>query len=260
MTRTSTVVWSLIGAVVFLLGVLGAVYGPGVYREGKALVGPIVEMAKSEERLAALNTEMPFEKSADGSVGGDRFSVFLDIRRALLPRYLEWQSLERQLEEHGGEDWESAKEVLSAIQGVMTLQIETLQAHGMSPAEFIWIENLAYITWAETVEGALEASAVTEKLRETTVADKEAMADLERRFGTSRATREFATRLDHRLQTLDNPGPPTVEGVSKATSLLFWEHRDELADLDLAAYSELHGVLRGNNSVNINIDGEGEDY
>ncbi len=258
MTRTSTVVWSLIGAVVFLLGVLGAVYGPGMYREGKALVGPIVDIAQSEERLAALNTEMPFEKSADGTVADDRFSVFLDIRRDLLPRYLEWQSLERDLEEHGGEDWESAMEVLTAIQGVMTLQIETLQAHGMSPAEFSWIENLSYVRWTETVEDALEASAVTEKLRETTVADKEAMVGLERRFGSSRATREFVTRLDQRLQTLDNPGPPAVEGVSEETSLLFWEHRDELADLDLAAYSELHGILRGNNSVNINIDGEGE--
>ena len=258
MTRTSTVVWSLIGAVVLLLGVLGAVYGPAMYREGKALVGPIVDIAQSEERLAALNTEMPFEKPADGSVDDGRFSVFLEIRRDLLPRYLEWQELERELEDHGGEDWGSAMEVLSAIQGVMTLQIKTLQAHGMSPAEFIWIERLAYVTWGEKVEVALEASAVTEKLRSTTVEDKEAMAVLEQRFGSSRATRDFVARLDQRLQSLDNPGPPKVEGVSEATSQLFWEHRDELVDLDLAAYSELHGILRGNDNVNINIDGEGE--
>ena len=101
----------------------------------------------------------------------------------------------------------------------------------------------------------IETSAVTEKVRETTFADMEALADLEGRFGSSRTTKEFTALLERRLQSLDNPDPPTVEGVSYATSALFWEHREELADLDLAAYSELHGVLRGN-EVNIKIDGE----
>ena len=255
MTRTSTVVWSLIGTVIAVLGILGLIYGPGMYRQGKAIIGPIVDIAQSEERLTALNTEIPFDESADGNVGEDRFSIFLDIRRELLPRYLEWQSIERQLEKQGQEDWGSAMEVLVAIQGVMTLQIETLQAHGMSPAEFVWIEDLAYVTWAERVEDAIETSAVTETLRETTVADIKFLAELERRYGSSRATGEFAVLLDQRLQSLDNPGPPTVEGVSDATSSLFWVHREELDDLDLAAYSELHGVLRGN-EVNIKIDGE----
>ncbi len=69
MTRTSTVVWSLIGLVVVILGILGAVYGPEMYREGKAIVGPIVDIAQSEDRLAALNTEMPFAVSG----GRDRW-------------------------------------------------------------------------------------------------------------------------------------------------------------------------------------------
>lgn len=258
MTRTSTIVWSLVGGVILVLGILGAIYGPGLYRDGKAIVGPIVDIAKSEERLAALNTQMPFDENADGTVGADRFSVFLDIRRELLPRYLEWQELERKLEQHGQEDWGSAMEVLTAIQGVMTMQIETLQNHGMSPAEFVWIEDLAYVTWAENVEDAIEKSAVAETLQAVTAADREALTELEGRFGSSRTTREFAAHLDRRLQTLDNPGPPTVEGVTDATSALFWEHREELSEVDLAAYSELHGILRGRNDVNVRIDGEGE--
>jgi len=258
MTRTSSVVWSLIGTVIAVLGILGLIYGPGMYRQGKALVGPIVEIAQSEERLAALNTEIPFDEPADGTVGDDRLSVFLAIRRDLLPRYLEWQAIERQLEQHNQEDWESAMEVLAAIQGVMTLQIETLRAHGMSPAEFIWIEDLAYVTWAERIEDIIEESAVTEKVRETTATDMDALAGLENRYGSSRATREFGALLERRLQSLDNPDPPSVEGVSDATSSLLWAHREELVDLDLAQYSELHDFLRGNNTVNLNIDSEDE--
>lgn len=258
MSRTSTVIWSVIGAVVAILGMLGLVYGPGLYRSGKALVGPIFDIAQSEERLAALNTELPFEPPADGEVDAGRFSVFLEIRRELLPRYLEWQAFERELDGRREEDWEAAKEALAAVRSIMRLQIDTLRKHGMSPAEFVWIEDLVYRTWTDSVEGAVEAGTVAEALRATTAADREALTALENRFGSSRASREFAELLDQRLSSLDDPGPPAVEGLSDATSAMFWEHRDELAELDLAAYSELHEFLRGRSEVNIKIDGEGE--
>lgn len=258
MTKTSTIVWSLIGLVILILGMLGAIYGPEMYREGRAIVGPIVDIAKSEDRLVAINTEMGFEEPEDGIVPEDRFSVFLDIRRELLPHYLEWQDIERQLEQHEAENWGSAKEVLAAIQTVMTIQIETLQVHEMSPAEFVWIEDLAYLTWAEAAEETIAESAGMEVLRETTRADSVTLAELESRFGSSRTSREFAAVLDRRLQSLENPGPPTVEGVAEATSSMFWDQREELVDLDLARYSELHDILRGNNTVSINIDAEDE--
>lgn len=258
MSRTSTVVWSVIGAVIAILGTLGLIYGPPLYREGKALVGPIVDIAQSEKRLKALNEEIPFDEPADGAVDADRFAVFLDVRRDLLPRYLEWQSIERELDRGGEEDWESAKEVLSAVQGVITMQIDVLRKHQMPPAEFIWIEDLAYRDWADKVDEVVERNAVTEEVRQITTADLEALAALESRFGSSRASREFAALLDERLAALDAPAPPMVEGLPESTSRLFWEHRQELIDLDLAAYSELHEFLRGRNDVNINIENEGD--
>jgi len=259
MSRTSNVIWGLIALVAAILAVLGAVYGPRMYREGKALVGPIVDIAQSEERLAGLNADMPFEEPGDGQVGGDRLRVFLDIRRDLLPEYKHWQDIERQLEKHGQEDWESAMEVLSAIQSVMAVQIATLEEHGMSPAEFVWIEDLTYETWLEQVEEQISTSAADELLRETTEGDKARLDELESRYGSSRATKEFSTHLNQRLHTLDHPEPPVIDGLPQATSALLWDHRKELEDLHLAQYSELHGILRGNNNVNINIDGEGSE-
>jgi hypothetical protein len=259
MSRTSNVVWGLIALVTAILAVLGAVYGPKMIREGKALVGPIVDIAKSEERLADLNTKMPFEVSTDGTVAEDRFLVFLEIRRELLPMYMQWQDIERELEQHGQEDWESAMEVLGAIQSVMGVQMKTLEAHGMSPAEFVWIEDLAYRTWLEEVEDRLTLNAVDEALRETTEADIARLAELESRYGRSKAMREFSAQLEQRLNAFENPEAPGVDGVSPETSALFWTHREELSDLDLATFSELHGVLRGGQGVNIKIDGEGSE-
>lgn len=259
MAKTSTVVWSLIATVIAVLGILGLVYGPGMYQQGKALVGPIVDIAQSEERLTAMNSELPFDEPSDGTIREDRFTVFLDIRRDLLPRYLEWQAIERQLEQGEPEDWETGMEVLKAIQGVMMMQIETLRNHGMSPAEFIWIEDSTYVSWAENVADVIEGSVVSEKLRETTVSDLQTLADLERRLGSSRATKAFAAVLNARLESLDNPGAPFVEGVSDANSTLFWDHREEIVELDLSRFSELHDIIRGNNSVNIQIDGHEDD-
>jgi hypothetical protein len=256
MSRTSTVVWSLIGGVFAILGTLALVYGPGLYRESQALVGPIMEMARSEDRIAALNQELPFSRAADGTVAEDRFMVFLAVRRDLLPRYREWQDMERRLERQGEEDWETAKEVLSAIRGVINLQIETLRDHGMSPAEFVWIEDLVYLTWRDGIAPNLESSAVTDRLRQTTSADLEVLAELERAHGSSRATRRFAEHLKRRLEGLDTPELPAIDGVSDASSKLFWTHRDEIGELDLAAYSELHSIIRGTESVEIKV-GEG---
>lgn len=259
MSRTSSVIWGLIALVAAILAVLGAVYGPRMYQEGKALVGPIVDIAQSEERLANLNADMPFEEPAGGQIGEDRLMVFLNIRRDLLPEYKQWQDIERQLEKDGQEDWESAMEVLSAIQSVMAVQIATLEEHGMSPAEFVWIEDLAYDTWLEQVEEQISTNAAGELLRETTEGDKAMLDELESRYGASRTTKEFSTYLDQRLHTLDHPEPPVIQGLPQATSTLLWDHREELEDLHLAQYSELHGILRGNNNININIDGEGQD-
>ncbi|HSN53746.1 MAG TPA: hypothetical protein VLT32_03700, partial [Candidatus Sulfomarinibacteraceae bacterium] len=108
MARTSTVIVSLLLAVLVVLGVLGLIYGPGLYREGKALVGPIVELSQVEDQLAALDAGMPFTPPDDMVVPEDRFRVFLDIRRELLPRYTAWQELESRVESSGEEDWQTA--------------------------------------------------------------------------------------------------------------------------------------------------------
>ncbi len=140
------------------------------------------------------------------------------------------------------------------------MQIETLRAHGMSPAEFIWIEDLAYVTWAGKIEEVIGDSA----------GRREAPGDHDRGQGGSSPNsnagsghherpRSSEPLLDERLQTLENPDPPAVEGVSDETSALFWNHREELDDLDLARYSELHDILRGNNDVNIQIDGHADE-
>ncbi|MCU0305887.1 MAG: hypothetical protein MUC56_17680 [Thermoanaerobaculales bacterium] len=253
MARTSTVVWSLVGIVLVILALLGAVYGPGLVRQGRSLVGPIVDIAQTEERLAALDRELGFTPPADGVVPAERLEVFLEIRRALRPRYLEWEELARTIERRKQEDWEAAMEALGAVREVMTFQIDTLRSHGMAPAEFIWIEDLVYDAWAPKVDEAIRAGAVDDALRAATSDDLAALTELERRHGASPATRELADRLRRRLGELGAAGPPRVEGVSEANSALFWGHREAIRELDFAALAGLHRAIRGSENVDVEI-------
>ncbi len=255
MQRTSTVIWSVAGAVVAVLTVLGLIYGPGLYREGKALVGPIVELTKSDDRLAELDAEFPFTASADGTIPEDRLDVFLAVRRELLPRYLEWQQLERRLDRSGSEDWDTAKQVLGLVREVAAAQVAALRSHGMSRAEFNWIEDLVYHRWRDGVGEAVVQDDVVSELRRATTEDLEFVEGLETRSGGSSATRQIKARLEARIADLEEPELPAIDGVSPDTSRLLWRHRAELAELDLGRYSELHGMLRGRD-VNIELGSE----
>jgi hypothetical protein len=256
MARTATVVWSVIGAIVLVLGLLAAIYGPQAYREGRALVGPIVEMAQIEERLAVLDAEFPFTPSEIGDLDADRFDAFLSIRRELLPAYIEWTDRERDLERQNDEDWGTAKEVLGAVREVMALQIDTLRSHGMGPAEFVWIEDLVYGIWQEASEERLEEDAIASAVRALTAQDLELLNQLEREHGSTAATNGFQAHLEQRLDSIDNPGAPVVDGVAPATSELLWANRNEIAELDFVGYDSLHDVLRSAEEVRIEIGNE----
>lgn len=254
MNRTTTVVWSLVAAVVAILTVLGAVYGPRLVSEGRALVGPIVDIAKAEDRLAELNAELGFAPPEDGRITPDRFEVFLDVRRDLLPHYLEWRDMERQLERSGQEDWATAKEVLDAVRQITSTQIETLRNRAMSPAEFIWIEDLVYGDWVPKVEEAAASSATRSAVRAATRDTLEVLTAAERVHGTNAVANAVRTHLEGRLDELGSTDAPVVPGFDEETTQLLWRHRDEITRLDFSGYSGMHGILRGSKEVEVKIN------
>jgi hypothetical protein len=256
MARTSVVVWSVAALVVIILAALAAIYGPGLYDEGKAVVGPIVDLARVEDRLAALDSEFPFEPPADGNVEEARFMVFLDIRRTLEPKYREWREFAQQLEREGQEDWDAAKEALASVRTVRVFQIDTLREHRMSPAEFVFIEDLAYGVWADELVGRIEDERVAQAVREMTVADLEVLDELEGRYGRSTTSRHFADHLRARLAGSEDAAPPQIDGITEGTAALFWKHRDELEALDFEEYAGLHRMSRNADDIKIEINDE----
>jgi hypothetical protein len=255
-SAAARVVLVIVGIVVATFGVLGIVYGPRLYREGRAVVAPIMEMAQLEKKMQQLNESFPFEAPADGLISEDRLESFLGIRRELRPLYQQWSETERSLRGKD-ESWEDAKEVLGVLGSVFSSQIELLRRHEMSQAEFRWLEELVYDTWLPHVRGrrAGEPLEAERALREVTTADLQALAKLELRYGHLPVIGEMRARLQERLAGLDATASPAVPEVSQATGELLWAHREEIAALDLEEYSELHAPLR-NEDVRVVIGDE----
>jgi hypothetical protein len=244
--------------VVLVLGVIvivaAVVVGPTLFREGRAVVAPVVDMARSEEALAALDKEFPFSRpEGDAEVTEERLLAFLGVRRELKPMYVTWQEAIRAVEREHRESWAGAKQALTSTRDVITGQIGALRSARMSPAEFRWLEELVYGTWSEALGDDAER-ARQHAIRKLTDQDLEFLAEIERRHGSSPALRAMRARLQERQSAVPDAVPFSVPGLTSATQQLLWQYRDQIVELDLAGF-ELHGTLDRRGGTTIQFDG-----
>lgn len=242
---------ALLIAAVVVIG-LAVVVGPTVYREGRAVAGPVVEMAKTEDKLESLDSEFRFTPPSDtAQLTEERLQEFLAVRRELQPLYVSWRDAVATIEREHGESWLGAKQTLTATRDVMTGQIVALRNAGMSPAEFQWLEDLVYQRWRPAQGDAILRSR-QQVIRHITEEDLDFVAGLERRHGSSPALSELRRRLDQRLAATADAGPVSTAGISPATQELLWQYRDEIDELDLAGH-ELHSILNRSGGAAISI-------
>jgi hypothetical protein len=260
MTRTGATVWTILGIVAAILLMLGLIYGPELYRKGESIVAPIMELTRSEKMIAELNAELPFTAPEDGLASEDRLLIFFDVRRQLIPHYEAYKAVEQQIERRQQEDLETVGQVLGTVTDVFDAQINTLRERGMSPAEFRWYELEVYDGWLDRVEQAERSSgalAYASELREMTSADLAFVDRLRSRHGSSAALTAVRERLTARLEMVNQPSAPAIDGVAPENNALYWQHRETIAELTLDQHGEMHSRLRQGSSkdgVTININ------
>ncbi len=249
MSDTASSVWKVLGtAAAVTLVAAAALVGPRMYRAGRSVVAPVVEMSRLEDRLAALDAEFP-PPPGGPALDADRLRDFLAVRRDLVPAYRAWDEVVREVEARG-ESWAGARDVLAATRDVMRTQIEALRARSMSPEEFRTLERLVYDRWLDAVEGSPRNTGVAEVTR----SDLEFVRELTGRDGSSPALTAVEHRLAERLDTLASGGPPPVDGIAPEVGALLWAHHDEIADLRLGSHT-MHSTLRfpGQGGVQIRV-------
>lgn len=250
---TSNVVWTMLAIIAAIVVIAGVFYGPKLYRAGRDLAGPIMDLAGAEDAIAALDEELPFSPPADGLVSEERLEDFLAVRRELEPRYREWEQLVREVEDRNAESLAEAKRVLEATRSVFAAQVDTLRARAMSPTEFRWLEEMVYHHWLEGIDDAVDPPGLISRVRELTAEDLAFLDQLEHNHGTSPAVRAMRERLQAREEGLESSPPPSVEGVAEANAELFWRHRAAIEALRLDGYSSLHSALRQGSADRIQV-------
>jgi hypothetical protein len=244
--------WTAVLVVFVAIVCLLAVIGPTIYREGRAVAGPVVDMARNEKALERLDAEFPFTPlEGEVEVTQERLLQFLAVSRELKPLYVSWQDAVEVVEREHGESWVGAKLVLAETRDTMTGQISALRNARMSPNEFLWLEEVVYRRWRNHQDDA-ENRVRRQVIRELTEDDLEIVARLERRHGTSPALTELRSQLDERMAMTETADPASIPGISAATQQLFWEYRDEIDELDLAGY-ELHETLKRGGGTTITL-------
>jgi hypothetical protein len=256
MARTANIVWSVLGAVALLALGAAIIYGPGLYRKGRSVMGPVLELARSEGAIEALQEELPFAPPPGGLVDEERLLVFLEIRRMLVPQYERWSDTRRKVEREMGESWQGAKMILGVTRDVFRAQIDILRGKGMSPAEFLWLETRVYDEWHAEVERLLGKGApeVSRRLRETTVEDLDVLEALQQRHGRTRGLQAMERHLRERLQRLEGEAQPRISSVLEANDRLFWEHHREIDALALDEHLTLHSRLRQLEGYTFSLD------
>ena len=235
----ASAVWTVVGIVAAILLGLAVLFGPRLYREGRQLVGPISDLARADEEMAAIDRELPFTPPADGVVSEARLEVFFQIRRELIPHYQRWREMREELERAGDrQSWRATKETLTAVRDVLSMQTTLLRQHGMSGTEFRWLERQVYDDWYDRL-GVNEPDL---RLRDATEEDQRYVAGLVAQYGQSPALSEMQRHLETRLEKLSLA--PDGEASVNPNRDLFERHRDQIAALDLSQYQELHTRLR----------------
>jgi hypothetical protein len=101
--------------------------------------------------------------------------------------------------------------------------------------------------------GSGPKGSVADALHDAAREDLATLDDVDRRYGPSRASHELRRRLETRLAATSADKAPSVEGISEDDARLFWAHREDINELDLERYSDLHDLLRESGNVEIKV-------
>jgi hypothetical protein len=235
----------VIVAVLAIAAVAVALLAPGFVQSSRETIRSVSGLFRADRELEGVAQELPFTPPQDDLASPEQLARFLAVRRAFQQPYEAWSEVVRRAEAAEKAGWSETREVLTATSDTMRFQIETLRAHRMSPAEFLWLEGLIYRTWLPGTRARVRDQAAADLAR----SDLEFLADVERRHGRSAALREVRGRFEERLHQADGPSAPAPEDPNHR---LFWEHRDEIEVLDLGDHP-IHARLRGGD-IEIKLD------
>jgi hypothetical protein len=190
-----------VAVVLALLGVVAAVFGPGALRRARQVYAPISRMKDEQREFDEWVRQKGWQAPATPAVTPEKLDAFLALRRDL-------RGLDQRAQGFGTRPRQRRPrldEVPGIMEGVGSLVSDRLQAfrrHGMTPAEYDFLDRLVYEKWLPALVAARADPAARER----------AAAEIDK-AAASESSAVVRARLRQIAAGLRRTTPPAPEGI-----------------------------------------------
>ncbi|HUG52663.1 MAG TPA: hypothetical protein VMR21_03650 [Vicinamibacteria bacterium] len=142
------------GVLLALCGAVAAVFGPGVLRRARGAYAPIARMQGEQADFEAWVKQQGWREPALPSLTAEKLDAFLALRKELLR--LEGQE-DRMRNRSPESQKPSLRDVPAIVRGVGDLvggRLAAFRRHGLTPAEYDYLERLVYGEWRSALVSA----------------------------------------------------------------------------------------------------------
>lgn len=153
-----------VGVVLALAGAVGAVFGPGLLRRARSVYTPISRMKDEQRDFEAWARERAWREPAAPALAEDRLAAFLALRKDLHRLDEKGSDMRRRAPAPGERTrLEDVPAIVEGVGGLVTERFAAFRRHGITPAEYEYIEHLVYGTWLPGLAAAGDDPAARER-------------------------------------------------------------------------------------------------
>jgi len=217
-------IWAKVGlgcAGVAALASIGvALVAPTLVREGRRVAGPIHRINRSQAALDSMVEQAAWKRPEEDALSAEQLDHFFAVRRRVDAARRHSSLQLDQLPRKRVRTLEELKQIPGVIRGVSDIvgaEMDAFVEAGMTPAEYDWIERLAYERW----RGPLRRAGTYPLARRAAAAEVDAAAARERDVRVRSRLNAVAEDLRRR-----SPGPP--EGFDPQIHALLLSRIDEV--------------------------------
>jgi hypothetical protein len=183
-------------------GALAALFGPGLLGRARGIYAPISKMKGEQREFEAWVSQRGWREPARPALDPATLDSFLALRRELVDLDDRGASLRRRTPRGPGARLENVPAIVEGVGGLVGERLAAFRRHGLTPAQYEYVERLAYVTWLPL----LVASGEDPAARERAAHEVEAAAGREPMGPVRARLRQVAEEIRQRV-------PPAPAGV-----------------------------------------------
>jgi hypothetical protein len=136
-----------VAVVLAVAGALAALFGPGALRRARGIYAPLSKMKGEQRDFEAWVSQRGWREPPTPVLDQATLDSFLALRRELLDLDDRAAGLRRRTPRGPGARLENMPAIVEGVGGLVGDRLAAFRRHGLTPAQYEYVERLAYVTW-----------------------------------------------------------------------------------------------------------------